>query len=446
MMLARLKRDETLAVMIGTASSLRAYRVRVLPRKDSLVRVTRTAIAPIAAAPMPRLDRAVAIDWQLASTFGWGINGLEFVLNWALQQPAPLLTSVPLNESLISLNPLEWQRIEPGLAASREFQGQLQRFRGGDAVVNIPVLHAVGNGLQRDRCGSLDVLLSGTPSIALPVFESANITPEIRERAKAFALFITPSRWNAELLTAAGVGPAVVVPEGVDPTAFHPAPKAGLFAGRFAIFSGGKIEYRKGQDLVLKAFRAFASRHPDALLITAWGSFWPQLAHSFDADPTLAPATFRANGSVDITAWAVANGIAPRQFIDIGMVPNRELARIYREADVALFPNRCEGGTNMVAMECMACGVPTILSRNTGHLDLIAPDRCFVLHEQGPIGGADFVGWGESRVEEIVETLELVYADAASARQRGERGAAFMRTRSWAATTRGRAAAIEAYR
>jgi glycosyltransferase involved in cell wall biosynthesis len=290
------------------------------------------------------------------------------------------------------------------------------------------------------------VFLSGTPSIALPVFEYTSFTSEVRERAKAFALFISASRWNAQLLAEAGIGPAVVVPEGVDPAAFYPAPKAGLFAGRFTIFSGGKIEYRKSQDLVLKAFRAFGSRHPDALLITAWGSFWPHLARSFDADSTLAPATFRADGRVDVRAWAVANGIPPEQFIDLGIVPNRELARAYREADVALFPNRAEGGTNMVAMECMACGVPTILSRNTGHLDLIAPERCFVLHEQGPIGGDDFAGWGESRVEEIVETLEAVYRDPAGAQQRGESGAAFMRTRTWAETTRGRAAAIEAYR
>ena len=29
------------------------------------------------------------------------------------------------------------------------------------------------------------------------------------------------------------------------------------------------------------------------------------------------------------------------------------------------FSNRAEGGTNLVAMECMAAGVPTIVSNNT---------------------------------------------------------------------------------
>jgi hypothetical protein len=38
------------------------------------------------------------------------------------------------------------------------------------------------------------------------------------------------------------------------------------------VFSGGKLEHRKGQDLVIRAFVRFVQRHPDAVLVTAWGS------------------------------------------------------------------------------------------------------------------------------------------------------------------------------
>jgi hypothetical protein len=44
------------------------------------------------------------------------------------------------------------------------------------------------------------------------------------------------------------------------------------------------------------------------------------------------------------------------------------MPQILREIDVAVVPNRFEGGTNLVAMECMACGMPVILSANTGYL------------------------------------------------------------------------------
>jgi glycosyltransferase involved in cell wall biosynthesis len=145
-------------------------------------------------------------------------------------------------------------------------------------------------------------------------------------------------------------------------------------------------------------------------------------------------------------AWAVANGVRPEQILDLGVVPNADLARLYREMGVALFPNRCEGGTNMVAMECMACGVPVILSNNTGHLDLIAAERCIPLKRQTALVGSDRLGWCESDVEEMIEALELVWRDRVAARSLGSRGAEFMTRLTWDETARQIAEAIQPYR
>jgi hypothetical protein len=46
----------------------------------------------------------------------------------------------------------------------------------------------------------------------------------------------------------------------------------------------------------------------------------------------------------------------PGQIADAGA-----MAGLLRDVDLAVFPNRCEGGTNLVAMECLAAGVPTVL-------------------------------------------------------------------------------------
>jgi len=133
----------------------------------------------------------------------------------------------------------------------------------------------------------------------------------------------------------------------------------------------------------------------------------------------------------------VANGLDAGQIIDIGTLPNHAMGRVLQEMDVALFPNRCEGGTNLVAMECMACSLPTIVSANTGHLDLVA-NRCALCPEtrQNPLPvatetaiGTD--GWGESDVEEIVETLEQIWSDRESARMRGLAGVESLHRWSW---------------
>jgi glycosyltransferase involved in cell wall biosynthesis len=112
-------------------------------------------------------------------------------------------------------------------------------------------------------------------------------------------------------------------------------------------------------------------------------------------------------------------------------VPNPLLPPVLRAMDVAVFPNRCEGGTNLVAMECMACGVPAILADNTGQRDLVAPGACLPLATQGPVPGRP--GWGESEVGEIVEALETAWRDRMRARAIGRAGAERLARLSWRA-------------
>ena len=143
------------------------------------------------------------------------------------------------------------------------------------------------------------------------------------------------------------------------------------------MFSGGKLEYRKGQDIVVEAFRRFHARHTDAMLVTAWHNHWPQTMAGIDAAGYVRGTPAVRNGRCEVTEWLVANGVRADAILDLGLQPQAPIAQALREMDVAVFANRCEGGTNLVAMEAMACGVPTILSANTGHLNLIGRDTCF---------------------------------------------------------------------
>ena len=202
------------------------------------------------------------------------------------------------------------------------------------------------------------------------------------------------------------------------------------------MFSGGQLSIRKGQDLVLSAFRAFAGRHPDALLMTAWHSPWPDRAQSFAAHAALPLPALAPDGTLDVADWTARVGIPGRQFHDVGSIPNSELPAILGDADVAIFPNRAEGGTNLIAMECLASGIPTILSANTGHLDLIERTGTMTATLQRPVtyaipGCRSPEGWGESEIEELVELLEQVYTSPDAARERAGHAAEAMRDLSW---------------
>lgn len=378
------------------------------------------------------MARPLYFDWAISTLFGWGVYGLNLLRHWSAVSGSPAFSLSPIHlESLAGMDPLGLRAIAQKLVDSDQLRLQRALEIGARAPLDGTVLHSLGNrflGSTRPSQGGT----SGRVTAGVIFFEDTNL-PDAPAIAAEYDVIVTGSSWCEEVLRARGIYNVATVFQGIDPSVFHPAPRAGSLAGRFAVFSGGKLERRKGQDIVLLAFRAFAARHPDAVLVTSWHSPWPITALTVNLNPNIAPVVLTGDGKLDPARWAYANGIAEQQFIDLGVVPNHLMARVLREMDVAIFPNRCEGGTNLVAMECMACGVPTILADNTGQRDLIAtgsPYPLTVQRDVAPVGsGTD--GWGETDVDEVVAALEHAYANRDDASRRGLAGAAAMQGWSW---------------
>jgi len=373
--------------------------------------------------------RIVVFDWGASSFFGWGIYGVNLMLNWALRPDIQAISARQLRPQEILVGPLEQKLLQPLYEASRTLCER--RGTWPEPVMNVPtlVMHCLGNDIT---FATDERPMIGNPTVGVIFSEDASLSPMGFERSKLYSLIVTGSTWGREILQANGVSHVETVVQGVDTTLFHPAPKRGIFQDKFVVFSGGKLELRKSQDLVVEAFRIFASRHADAVLLTAWCSPWPQFAAMLNDNPNLQPIRF--NGAIpNIGRWTTENGIPPQQTFHLGAIPQPSMPQVLREADVALFPNRAEGGTNLVAMEAMACGVPAILSANTGHLDLIHDRNCYPLLRQHTIDGPSRAGWGESDVDEIVAALEQAYAHRQDAADRGSRGSQFISQWTWAA-------------
>lgn len=374
-------------------------------------------------------ERSIVFRWAASSFFGWGIYGLNLMLHW----PRPALTAQPIDRIVLTRED-QRRRVDELLRASAEFHERLKPYANNSVVSEMPVFVSYGNDLER-YFAIHQVDLFGTPSIGFVFLEDAAIDAGNVTGANQLPLMIAGSRWNAGLLQAAGVRNVATVLQGVDGELFRPRPSTGRFTGRFVVFSGGQSSFRKAQDLVLLAFRAFAQRHPEALLVAAWHSPWPDRSQSFAASH-LPPPPVRADGTLDPTGWVIQAGLSAEQFLDLGSVPNCELPLVLAEANVALFPNRAEGGTNLIAMECLASGIPTILSANTGHLDLIVRTGAFAAERQRPVttlppGIRSTAGWGESDIEELVELLEHVYTHREAAMTRAAAVAQAMRGLTW---------------
>src|SRR5579862_4090111 len=308
----------------------------------------------------------IVFDWQISSFFGWGIYGLNLALELANVSGVEARTSMPSDPRGISVDPLRAQVLYP----------ILERSSKGPPSPDSVWLHALGNDFLEERPPQARVGV---------IFFEAPLSAAALERAKEYDVIVTGSSWNEGVLKSAGLANVRTILQGVDRSIFCPAPKRNVFPGRFLVFSGGKAERRKGQDMVVAAFRIFARRHSDAMLVTAWHSPWPQLARGLD---------------LDLSEFA-------GRVIDVGTLPNIVMASVYRECDVALFPNRAEGGTNLVAMECLACGVTTILSDNTGHRDLL---RMGLGEPLAQVTSNVWSEWGETEIEAAVDALERAYA------------------------------------
>jgi glycosyltransferase involved in cell wall biosynthesis len=375
-------------------------------------------------------DAQVLFDWQVSSFFGWGIYGLNLLQAWADRSDLLPTSLYPVGN--VALDPLESLRIQPALDRSLKLQEELKALPGTAYQTSAIVLQGMGNDLQRSPVLNR-MWLDGSPTVGVVFMEKTTLVPEATARLKELPLVIVGSTWNQKLLQDAGAPRVELVLQGIDTSQFHPAPKRGLFKNRFVVFSGGKLEHRKGQDLVVRAFRIFAEKHKEALLLTAWGSPWPELARDLGVEDGMIPPPFLADGQLNAHGWTRSNGVPDEQVFHLGPIPNYLMPRIIREADVALFPNRAEGGTNLVAMECMASGVPVILSDNTGHRDLLEDGTAYALRHQANLPLPGTVDWGNSDIDEMVAALETVYNAREAAQARALAGATNISHLTWTA-------------
>jgi glycosyltransferase involved in cell wall biosynthesis len=378
--------------------------------------------------------REIFLNWHLGHNFGWGILGLNLFCHWANDRDIRPLMGHPITRESLGLgDPLRVIRASRAIEFSNRFLRNIRVADDGNRHVPGTVVDALGNDFSPSNT-------FGEKNVGRCIFEQTNLQLTRDPLSKYDALLVA-SQWNAHLVEQATRKQPKIIHEGVDMSSFCPAPKSGLMdEDLFYVFSGGKLEFRKGQDLVLLAFKKFSKMRKGCMLVTAWHSIWPSLSAGFKGRLEHG-VEINERGTVDIARWVALNGIDPRSLIDLGLVPNALMPGILREMDVALQPSRAEACTSLPVKEAMACGIPVIAAFNTGMQDLLTEDNSIVLRKQSAIGGARasaMQGWGESDVDEIVAALEYAYDHREQVRQIGRRSREWLieRERTWQAHAR----------
>ena len=211
--------------------------------------------------------------------------------------------------------------------------------------------------------------------------------------------------------------PASVALQGVDMERFcYRAPeRPDWMKDRFVIASCGKFEYRKSQDVVIESFRRFQKSVPEAMLLMCWHNPWP------DTMRTMADSRYDHNlelqsdkaGNISILG-VDRKLIDPKDQVSWLMSRNMDMPAFYQNADIALFPNRCEAGQAIPACEAMASGIPSIIVDGHGMrdlVDIVEESPCTFLEGGKTFNYRDAGNWVEPCIDEVCSEIRRLYKE-----------------------------------
>jgi phosphatidylinositol alpha-mannosyltransferase len=191
-----------------------------------------------------------------------------------------------------------------------------------------------------------------------------------------------------------------IVPNGIDVDRFQQRtdrPPEMRDARRHVLFVG-RLEPRKGVDLLIRAMAILRQRVSDAHLVVA------------GEGPERAPLAAVAREAGVSVSFA-------------GRVPDEALPAYYQAADVVCSPALGGESFGIVLLEAMAASRPVVATRIEGYAELLAGTDC-----------ARLVDVGEPAV--LADALASLLADPELCRTLGTRGAAFSRGYDWSVIAR----------
>ena len=295
--------------------------------------------------------------------------------------------------------------------------------------VNGSVFHALNN---HDFSGLYPVW--GTKNIGYTFFEN-ELSDAAIKNASNYDIILGGSSWNERKLNERGIENTGVLLQGIDPTLFYPGEKD-KNNDLFIIFSGGKFELRKGQDLVLKAFQILQKKFPDMILINAWYNLWPHTMNSMAVSKNIKYEYKGETWKNFMINLCNINNIDGNKVFTLPITPGNKLRELYLSSDIGLFPNRCEGGTNLVLMEYMACGKPVVASYNSGHKDILTSENSLMLNEMHEFKLFDdnkklIADWEEPSLDEIIAQMEYAYFNRDVAKKIGQKAGSDIKNYTW---------------
>ncbi|MBU2600073.1 glycosyltransferase family 4 protein [bacterium] len=274
-------------------------------------------------------------------------------------------------------------------------------------------------------------------------FFEVSLPPEAKKNSCFYDIIFAGSSWCKEKSIEHGIASTKTLIQGVDPELFFPIEEEKQnYKDNFVIFSGGKFEFRKGQDLVIKAFKILQNKYKDLFLVCAWYNFWDFSLKTMKMSSLITVDLSSHDFIENIKNTLSLNKIDLRRVKILPFTKSDKFREIFRDTDIGIFPNRCEGGTNLVLMEYMACGKPCIASYNSGHKDIVNKQNALLLEKMIPLKIYQketnylLLNWFNLSLEELVEKIEYAYHNRDKLKEVGNKAGKDLRSFSWETTAK----------
>ena len=140
------------------------------------------------------------LNWQPSSIHGWGVYGINLALNWLREGRLFPIFSQAFQMELIRLDPIRQAKFHTLHQATTELERQLLQQPVGQSLnLDLPVVHALANGLKTNSSFNQQMLISSCLT-GVVFFEDTNLTLDAFQRANLYRLIITGSTWNQRVL------------------------------------------------------------------------------------------------------------------------------------------------------------------------------------------------------------------------------------------------------
>lgn len=209
---------------------------------------------------------------------------------------------------------------------------------------------------------------------------------------------IVCSKWAQEVLKTYNLK-SHVIPLGIDPWIFSSHLSTEIIPG-YKFFNIGKIEIRKGHDILIECFNNAFTEKDDVSLHLMW--FNPFLSYD------------------ETQAWhklAKTSKLKDKIHIHPPVPEHYQVVDFINNMDCGVFPSHAEGW-NLELLESMACGKPVIATNYSAHTEFCTPQNSYLINidkldvaEDGKWfhGNGEWAFIGHKEKEQIIEHMRYCY-------------------------------------